>query len=241
MTPSTDQFNPPLPPATSVPRLVDGQQLTQPEFHRRYLAMPPNFRAELIDGVVVLPSPLKNKHGFAHGLAVHWLYLYRRGTHRLRIGDNTTAILANSEVQPDAFLMIDSAYGGQASESADGYTVGAPELVVEVADSSESMDLNLKFREYQKAGVREYLVVLLRRQTVRWFSLESGVFQEIGSVNGVLQSRVFPGLWLNIGALLNDDQEGVETTLRQGTSQPEHAHFVQELKNRPGSPRFEQP
>ncbi len=203
--------------------------------------MPPNFRAELIDGVVVLPSPLKNRHGYVHGLVLYWLNLYRRDTPRLRACDNATAILANSEVQPDAFLMIDPAFGGQASVSTDGYTVGAPELVVEVADSSESTDLNPKFREYQKAGVKEYVVILLRRQTVRWFSLDSGVFREIASVNGVLQSQVFPGLWLNIEALLEDDLEGVETTLRQGLSQPGHAQFVQELKSRPELPRSEYP
>ena len=38
--------------------LVEGQRLDQPTFHALYEAMPPGTRAELIDGVVYMPSPL---------------------------------------------------------------------------------------------------------------------------------------------------------------------------------------
>jgi hypothetical protein len=37
--------------------LVEGQRLDQPTFHALYEAMPPGTRAELIDGVVYMPSP----------------------------------------------------------------------------------------------------------------------------------------------------------------------------------------
>jgi hypothetical protein len=49
--------------ARGIPPLVNGDRLTQPEFHRRYEAMPPNTRAELIGGIVYMASPLRNPHG----------------------------------------------------------------------------------------------------------------------------------------------------------------------------------
>jgi hypothetical protein len=45
--------------------LVEGQRLDQPTFHALYEAMPPGTRAELIDGVVYLPSPVGLDHGDA--------------------------------------------------------------------------------------------------------------------------------------------------------------------------------
>ena len=40
-----------------------GQILDQPTFHERYEAMPPSTRAELVGGVVQMPSPLRSDHG----------------------------------------------------------------------------------------------------------------------------------------------------------------------------------
>ncbi|HEX8201900.1 MAG TPA: hypothetical protein VF590_15595, partial [Isosphaeraceae bacterium] len=57
----------------SPPPLVEGQRLDQAEFHRRYEAMPPGTRAELIDGVVLMPSPLGHAHGRAHVPVIVWL------------------------------------------------------------------------------------------------------------------------------------------------------------------------
>ena len=47
------------PKARTLPPLVAGQQLDQPTFHERYEAMPPETRAELVGGVVYMPSPLR--------------------------------------------------------------------------------------------------------------------------------------------------------------------------------------
>jgi hypothetical protein len=46
--------------------LVEGQRLDQPTFHTLYTAMPPGTRAELIDGLVYMPSPVGRAHGRAH-------------------------------------------------------------------------------------------------------------------------------------------------------------------------------
>ena len=42
-----------------LPPLVAGQHLDQPTFHERYEAMPPETWAELVGGVVYMPSPVR--------------------------------------------------------------------------------------------------------------------------------------------------------------------------------------
>ena len=56
-------------PPVASPPLADGQRLDRATFHERYAAMPPEFRAELIGGVVhVMTSPLRRRHGAASAI-----------------------------------------------------------------------------------------------------------------------------------------------------------------------------
>jgi len=218
----------------NIPPLEAGDHLDQATFHARYEAMPPDFRAELIGGVVFVPSPLRSEHGESHALVMGWLTNYWIATPGTRVRDNATAILGDeSEPQPDATLVIEPERGGQSNVSADGYATGPPELIVEVASSSESIDLHAKRRDYEQAGVLEYIVVVLRQRVVRWFVLQDGTYRE-GEANeqGVFTSTVFPGLWLDAPALLGLNGRQVMATLQQGIETPEHAAFVQQLQAR---------
>ncbi len=60
--------------------LVEGQRLDQPTFHALYEAMPPGTRAELINGVVFMPSPVGHAHGRAHAPVIVWLHYYAEHT-----------------------------------------------------------------------------------------------------------------------------------------------------------------
>ena len=132
----------------------------------------------------------------------------------------------NSRIRPES--------GGQ-TRNVDGYLVGAPELVGEVSSSSEAYDLHGKLRDYEKAGVLEYVVILLRESAVRWFSLQNGRFGEMtADAEGIFRSRVFPGLWLDSAALFRDDGAALLATLQQGLQSPEHAEFVKLLQSRGG-------
>lgn len=215
-------------------RVEAGDHLEQATFHERYKAMPSGFRAELIGGVVIVPSPLLPEHGEYHALVVGWLTNYWIATPGTRVRDNATAILGPaSEPQPDAALIIDPTCGGQTGFSEDGYATGPPELIVEVASSSESTDLNAKRRDYEQAGVLEYVVVVLRQRLVRWFVLHEGAYREVtAGEDGIFTSTVFPGLWLDAAALLRLDGLHVMEILRQGLAAPEHADFVQQLQRR---------
>jgi len=221
-----------------LPHLESGDHLDQATFHALYKATRPSFRAELIAGVVIVSSPLRADHGVAHALVMGWLTNYWIATPGTQARDNTTAILGEaSEPQPDGALIIEPAYGGQTGLSEDGYASGPPELIVEVASSSVSIDLHAKRRDYEQAGVLEYIVVVLRQRRIRWFTLQGGIYTDLSAdENGIYRSHVFPGLWLHADALLQRDGVQVMEVLRQGLAAPEHAAFVQRLQQRHTTP-----
>lgn len=214
--------------------LEAGDHLDQPTFHACYKTMSSEFRAELVGGVVIVPSPLSSEHGAYHALVMTWLGSYWIATPGTQARDNATAILGDtSEPQPDAVLIIDPACGGQTGLSADGYATGPPELIVEIASSSASIDLHSKRRDYEQAGVLEYIVVLTRQREIRRFVLQEGQFREMNAgVDDVVKSTVFPGLWLYTEGLLQLDGLQVMETLRQGMATPEYAVFRQQLQER---------
>jgi Uma2 family endonuclease len=88
--------------------------------------------------------------------------------------------------------------------------IGAPELVVEVALSSASMDLRRKKELYLRSGVKEYLVWLVLDPAIHWRESNTGEFKPLAiSLKNVIESRAFPGLRLDTGALLRGDQATV--------------------------------
>jgi Uma2 family endonuclease len=218
--------------AEEIPPLEPGDRLTRPEFERRYEAMPHLPKAELIEGTVHMPSPVRfRRHGRPQAHLITWLGQYEAGTPGVETADNSTTRLdMDNEPQPDAVLLIDPARGGQTRISEDDYIEAAPEFVAEVASSSVSIDLHAKFHAYRRNGVREYLVWRVLDQALDWFVLRSGQYERLApDVQGVLRSEVFPGLWLDTMALLRGDLAGVLATVQRGLASPEHAAFVARL------------
>ena len=198
--------------------LENGARLSRAEFERRYAAMPHVKKAELIEGVVYMPSPVRIEHSRAHGQIMLWLGTYQAATPEVDFGDNVTLRLdADNELQPDAFLRIEAASGGTSRISDDHYLEGAPELIVEIAASSASYDLHDKKYVYRRNGVQEYLVWRVYDEALDWFYLEEGDYRRLAAgEDGVLRSRVFPGLHLAAAALLNGAMATVLRILQQG-------------------------
>src|ERR1043165_9476580 len=79
-----------------VPPLENGDTLTRDEFERRYSAMPNLKKAELIEGVVYMPSPVSHlRHSKHHALIVTWIGIYWAETYGVEAGDNATLRLDN--------------------------------------------------------------------------------------------------------------------------------------------------
>jgi len=221
-----------------LPPLENGDRLTRAEFERRFDAMPHLKKAELLEGVVYMPSPVRLRHhGEPHANVLGWLTVYRAGTPGVIAADNTSARLdLDNEPQPDALLMIEPHRGGQARISDDDYIEGAPELVVEVASSSVSIDVHLKRHVYRRCGVREYLIWRVLDRQIDWLVLRDGQFVPLEPhAQGQYRSVSFPGLWLEPAALLKGDISAVLELLRQGLATPEHQDFVQRLAERPAT------
>jgi hypothetical protein len=233
MLPSAIQADPQTNCAKGVPPLQPGDRLTRPEFERRYDAMPEVKKAELIEGVVYMPSPVTvEEHGAPHFDLITWLGLYRATTPGVQGGDNSTLRLDwDNDPQPDGFLRILPEYGGQSRTSPDGYVEGAPELAAEIAASSVSYDLHDKLNAYRRNGVREYVVWRVWDKEIDWFVLRDGRYERLPlTPTGLHQSEVFPGLWLDPAALLRGDLAHVLQVLQQGLASPDHAAFKQRLQ-----------
>ncbi len=216
---------------TTIPPLENGDQLTRHEFEQRYQQMPQIKKAELIEGIVYMASPLRiTQHGEPHASIMTWLGFYKASTPNVQLGDNCTVRLdAENEPQPDALLRI--IVDGQSTISEDGYVEGAPELIVEIAASTASIDLHDKLKAYRRNQVQEYLVWRVYDGEFDWFRLKEGKYIKLQpNEKGIICSEYFPGLWLAKEALLTGDLAQVLATLQQGLKSSEHQNFVKKLQ-----------
>ena len=222
------------PPRSSsmMPPLESGDRLSRPEFERRYTASPHVKKAELIEGVVYVASPLRFvPHAEPHGDLVAWLGVYKALTPRLRMGIEPTVRLDfDNEPQPDAVLFLDNSAGGQVRLTEDGYMEGAPELAVEIAASSVAIDTGSKKQVYRRNGVLEYIIWQSYENQLYWWVLTDGDYCLLQADDaGVLKSPTFPGLWLSVNDLLTGNMAQVLEVLQMGIRSPEHLDFVQKL------------
>lgn len=201
--------------AAEAPPLENGDMLTLTEFLRRYENMHDVKKAELIEGVTHMPSPVRiDVHAKPDGLIHIWLGVYAI-RHGLEFYPNATLLLdTENSFQPDAMLCSKPRAGGRVWLNKMGYLCGAPEMVVEIAASSASIDLRDKLRVYRRTGVSEYLVWRTQDKAFDWFVLDAGEYVKLPTgKDHKLRSRVFPGLILDLKALLAHDGAKVVAAL----------------------------
>jgi Uma2 family endonuclease len=213
--------------------LENGAHLGAAEFLRRYEASPEIKKAELVNGIVYMASPLRfEQHSQPHALVQGWLWNYSLATPGVATGISATVRLGPDDVpQPDALLRILEEHGGRSRLTSKDYIEGAPELVAEIAASTASLDAREKLDSYRRAGVREYLLWRTVDKAINWWFLEDDEYRPMApGPNGIFQSRVFPGLWLDSDAAIAGDGAKVLATLQDGMHSAEHATFLETLK-----------
>jgi Uma2 family endonuclease len=223
-----------MPPNRRRPQieLQNGDRMSQEEFHRLYKQTPEGFKAELIGGIVYVASPLFPGHRKPHLHLGAVVAAYEARTFGVDASDNTTILLGNEgEPQPDLYVRILPEYGGQSSTGENECVEGAPELIIEIANSSRAIDLHAKKKDYSQYSVREYLVHCVAEKELRWFDLTMDT-QLQPDTAGVFRMKSFPGLWINGSALLARDYQKLMQTLEEGLATPEHAEFVRQLAER---------
>ncbi|MBI4910300.1 MAG: Uma2 family endonuclease [Acidobacteria bacterium] len=210
------------------PRLITGERMSREEFLARWEQLPGLKNAELIEGIVYVPSPVSLHHS-DYALQAHgWLWTYAQATPGCVGGANGTWMMLESAPQPDAALRILPEHGGQ-SGTWGKYAAGAPELALEICVTSTEVDFGPKLALYQRAGVREYITLETLLPKITWRVLRDGSYLELPrDPDGVYRSTIFPGLWLDAEAFWTQRPRLLEV-LRQGLATPEHAEFAARL------------
>jgi Uma2 family endonuclease len=214
------------------PPLESGDRLSRPEFERRYTADPHIKKAELIEGVVYVASPLRfNPHAEPHGRLATWLGTYAAMTAPVTFGIEPTLRLdLDNEPQPDAVLRLDEAVGGQSRITDDGYLEGIPELVAEIAASSAAIDLGDKKNAYRRNAIPEYIIWNVYDNQLDWLHLVDSDYTPLPiDADGIIRSQVFPGLWLAVNDLLTSNMAPVLTTLQSGLQSTAYQDWVESL------------
>ena len=203
------------PASFATPTLESGDRLSPEEFDRIYAQCSDIRKAELIDGVVYVASPVHwegHSEPFTDLLGLLWAYRMR--TPGVRAAGDGSLRLDGVRVQPDIALFWDEAHGGKVHKTEDDYLEGPPDLVAEVAGSSASYDLHDKLRVYEWSGVREYIVWRTRDQEIDFFRLRDGAFERVApDAEGIVESDVFPKLRISITCLLASDPAGAFAAL----------------------------
>ena len=194
------------------PGLENGAVMTQPEFHALYEQAEGLSRVELIEGVVFMPSPVKLE-GHAREQSAMWSWLQTYADlwpGEVEASGPVTLILdAGNEPEPDALMFRVSP-----DRLENGYIKGAPELLVEISNTSASRDLHWKKDVYERNGVLEYIVWQTQEKVINWFQLRDGVFiQREPDPDGMIESEVFPGLRLDVPAMLAGDRAKVRAAV----------------------------
>ncbi len=214
--------------------LRNGEHLSRFEFEARWDATPGLKRAELIEGIVIMSPPISETHGSAHDQIYEALKAFTRATPGVVSRFNTSVRLdGRNEYQPDCLLRISIPGKGASTISTDDYLEGPPELVAEVAVSSTDYDAHEKRMVYERSGIQEYILWQVMDAKCDWWELQGGAYQPLKlRADGVMRSRIFPGLWLDLAALLAGNESRVKNVLERGLRSREHAEFVKRLKTK---------
>ena len=208
-----------------------GDRMTRDEFLARWECMPQLKFAELIDGMVYMPSPVSKARGRKDLLLHAWAAFYEAESGVVEGMAYSTWFMLEDAPQPDLALRLRSEFAGQSGDEG-RYASGAPEFAAEVSLSSRSYDLGDKLESYQRAGVREYLVVLLEEQRLEWRVLRDGRYESLGPAAGTYRSEVFPGLWLSEPGFWRHDLKTMMAVLEDGLRSSEFAAFKQKHLHR---------
>jgi Uma2 family endonuclease len=221
----------PVPGSDPVPPLLNGDRLNRLEFERRYQATPNLLKAELIEGVVTIPSSLRLQHDTQlQADLLTWLNVYRSATLGVRVDANVRLRLDFfNELQPCAVLRKLPTVGGHCRPSDEGFLEGPPELILEIMTPSD--DFREKLKTYRRHGIKECIVWQIEETRLDWLRLDQGYYvflQPDG--NNMVHSQEFPGLCLPVAEMLAGNLAQVLFAVHKSLRSLPHQAFVKQLQ-----------
>jgi len=174
--------------------------------YQDYLGWPSDERWEIIDGIAynMTPAPSSNHQRIIRELATAF-NVFLKGKNceifpapfDVRLSDqDEDEQNVKTVVQPDLSLICNKHLIDQHG------CKGSPDLVIEVTSpSTMQVDLKVKFRRYEIAGVKEYWIVHPEGKTIVVYSLGSdGKYgrPNVYTADDQLSVNVLPGLIINL-------------------------------------------
>ena len=174
-----------------------------------YVKWTGDIRYELIDGVAyAMASPSRIHQKVSKKLVVQFDNFLRGKACEVYYAPFDVRLNADSFddiiVQPDVFVVCNES-------KHDGKSVkGAPDLIIEILSPfNTNHDKVRKFRQYQKAGVKEYWIVDPMRRTVEVYILKNGKYG-VGRIyreEDIISVHVLPGCEINLADVFYDTVE----------------------------------
>lgn len=172
------------------------ERMTAKDFFRR---APEDRKAELIDGVMIMPSPPTDRHERLVGFLFTLIRMHCEDHDLGEVRGSRTAVeLAEDQApEPDVLFVTKE----RADIITDQGVFGAPDLVIEVLSvSTATYDRGSKFRAYEHAGVRELWLIDPYGPAGTEFYQRAGETLKpvMPGPDNTLVSLVMPGFQLNI-------------------------------------------
>ena len=214
-----------IPSADMTLLLAPGDRMDLKEFLDRWERAPELKFAELIDGLVYMPSPVSVSHSEFDFLAQTVFGYYRLRSGICAALTNPTWLMLGSAPQPDLAISLNAEYGGKLKVTSRDLASGLPELIVEVCRSSRSYDVGPKLALYERAGVPEYLAILVEERRFEWRILIQDRYRLLEAAGGIFRSRTLPGLWIEERAFWSGDGTRLLAVLDEGMQSEEFLDF----------------
>ena len=169
-----------------------------------YLALPEGARVEMIDGVFYdMAAPTTEHQDIAGELYVELKMHVRKNNGSCHPYVSPIDVQLNSDdktiVQPDVIVVCDK------KKITKPRIVGVPDFIAEVlSPNNVFMDTTIKFRKYEKAGVREYWIISPEMEKVVVYCFEKNNEPTIYSFDDDIPVGIWNGeCTINFRKLLN--------------------------------------
>lgn len=190
--------------------IVSSAQMSYEEFLEAY----DGTHAEWVRGEVVSMSPVTPRHQLIANFLVSLFQLFCE-RHRTGIVLSAPVQMKVGETarEPDVMILLPH----HTDRIKPTRVEGAADLVVEIiSPESRGRDRGDKFYEYEQAGVREYWILDPQREQAEFYGLDArGVYQLLLVEDGRFESRILPGLWLQVEWLWQDPPPPLMPVLRE--------------------------
>ena len=191
--------------------IVSGQQMTYEEFLRAYDGQ----HAEWVNGEVIPMSPVGPRNqqiaNFLVSLLQHHCEAKQAGVVLSAPVQMKTGEIAR---EPDVMVLLPAHADLIKPRS---HVAGPADLVVEIiSPDSRGRDRGEKFYEYEQAGIPEYWLIDPDREQAEFYHRnERGIYELLPVREGRFESRVLPGVWLEVAWLWQEPLPPLLGVLKQ--------------------------